>query len=73
MATAPIKEKCPKCGKEHTRGEYELNQNTTPHCYQPRDVKCDCGLTLHWSVPLFKMNQSGYVLRILRDDEVPFL
>ncbi len=64
-------ERCPQCGKQHTRGRYE-NRPDSP-AVQPRDIKCGCGLTLHWSVPIFKTSESGYVLRVLRDDETPFL
>ena len=67
----PVQEACPKCGKIHTMGEYEHRPDGK--VMQPRDVKCDCGLVLHWSVPIFNMTKSGYVLRPLKDNEVPFL
>lgn len=64
------KEPCPKCSTLHIRGDYELQPGTKR--YTPRDVHCQCGLLLRWSVPLFKMTASGYILRIVRDDETPF-
>ncbi len=67
----PSKEPCPVCGRVHERGEYELRPGTNQ--YSPRDVKCECGLTLRWSVPLFKMTESGGLWRPLRTDETPFI
>lgn len=66
-------EACPKCGTKHTRGEYLAHQQGGKTIMLPHDAQCGCGLTLRWSVPIFRMTQSGYVLRILRDDEEPFI
>lgn len=66
-----IIERCQKCGLPHERGEYEQRPDFTGTA--PRDVQCECGLILRWSVPVFKMTASGYTLRPLRDDEDPFL
>lgn len=63
-------EPCPKCMKLHEQGPYLQDPNSNR--VAPKDVVCSCGLELRWSVPLFKTNESGYVLRILRDDEVLF-
>lgn len=64
-----IQEPCPKCGTLHMRGPYELRPDNK---VSPRDIRCQCGLDLRWSVPLFIQTKSGYVLRVLRDDETPF-
>lgn len=65
-------EVCPRCTASHERGEYEP-RNDGSNAIAPHDVVCSCGLTLRWSVPVFKTTQSGYVLRILRHDEQPFI
>lgn len=68
-----IQEPCPRCGKLHMRGPYEPHKNEQGDtCYGPRDVKCECGMELRWRVPLFKQTESGYVLGVLRLNEVPF-
>jgi hypothetical protein len=68
-----LQEPCPKCGTQHRRGPYLQHQQNGVTRVGPHDVKCTCGLVLHWSVPIFKTTESGYVLRVLRDDEAPFL
>lgn len=64
-------EPCPQCNRLHTRGEYETRPNSIQ--VAPRDIHCSCGLILRWSVPIFKVTASGYVLRVLNKDEVAFL
>lgn len=71
MSEKAVQEPCPKCGTVHTLGKYEPRPGTSQ--VAPRDVQCQCGLILRWSVPIFKTTASGYVLRVLRDNETPFL
>lgn len=61
---------CPRCGEEHERGQYverlELAlPNSKGKPYAPPDVQCDCGALLRHSVPVMKVNATGWVWRIL--------
>lgn len=68
-------ENCPKCGQPHERSEYHTRPSTGQDSIvcSPYDIECPCGIALRWSVPFFKVTQSGYVLRPLRDDETLFI
>lgn len=65
-----IQEPCPKCGKVHTQGEYK---NQASGVVTPADIDCECGIALRWSVPIFKLTQSGYILRIRKDTEPAYV
>lgn len=59
-------EPCPHCGVMHTVGNYiarpELRkegQTGTP--WNAPDVQCPCGALLRATVPICKVNASGYV------------
>jgi hypothetical protein len=71
--TAPVIEPCPRCSRTHERGDYLPHQEGGHTVVGPHDIHCRCGLLLRWSVPIFKLTESGYVLRVLRDNETPFL
>lgn len=65
-----IVENCPRCGKSHPIGSYvprpELKVPGTPGTpWAPPDVDCSCGAKLRAIVPIFKVNDSGYVWTIL--------
>lgn len=58
------KEPCPRCGVLHERGpyvqqEHEANGGAIP--VGPNDVLCSCGATLRFTVPLFRVNESGWI------------
>lgn len=65
-----VQESCPKCGKVHTRGDYKHQANGV---VTPPDIDCECGLALRWSVPIFKITGSGYILRIRKDTEPAYV
>lgn len=61
-------EPCPRCRGLHIRKEYQPFQELVGGMkvpltiHSPPDVFCSCGAALRWTVPLFKTNESGYVL-----------
>lgn len=64
---------CPNCQRLHNAGEYEARQSdkddmTAPGAtvYCPPDIKCECGATLRYTVPLFKTTASGWLWRIIK-------
>jgi len=63
-----MKMPCPNCGTPHEAGEYTRRPDLqepgggVPHC--PPDVKCECGVTLRHTVPIFKIGD-GWVWRIV--------
>jgi hypothetical protein len=65
------KEPCPRCGMMHAAGEYVARTDIPSYsrhggvAYCPPDVTCTCGALLRHSVPLHKINTSGWVWRIL--------
>lgn len=75
-----LTEKCPKCQREHKRGPYYRQHdpkkvkpdNREGICACPNDVDCPCGLTLRWTVPIFKVTSSGYLLRPKMDVETKY-
>ncbi len=62
-------EPCPRCKKLHAAGKYvarpDLREEGKGMPYNAPDVTCSCGAVLRCSVPLFKVNASGWVWRIV--------
>lgn len=64
-------EKCPKCMRDHERGEFQIWQEGDKRVAAAPDIECPCGLALRWVVPIFCITPSGYMLIPRRDDQVP--
>jgi RNase P subunit RPR2 len=62
-----IQECCPNCKELLTKGESHLQPNS--RAYATPDITCKCGQELRWTVPMFRVTQSGYVLRLLTEKE----
>lgn len=62
------KEPCPKCGVEHEVGPYLRWPEGGNIFVAPEDVKCNCGIVLRIMVPVFKMNEHGWLWKIKADN-----
>jgi len=61
---------CPKCGREHKRGEYKRRAAGTKIIHSPDDVVCECGELLVHTVPVFYTGRYGWHWRIVERGEV---
>lgn len=65
-----VMEPCPRCGMMYAAGEYKPQPSRKPETlkgmpFAPDDIDCQCGAKLRHSVPMFKVNASGWYWKIL--------
>ena len=75
MNKREVIEPCPKCGTLHKQQEFvlwnEAKDGEPVTVAAPPDIDCECGIAIRWAVPIISITNSGYVLRIRRDNESP--
>lgn len=74
MPEVNYSEKCPKCERSYPvpKAKDYFKQERIEgkgRVVAPNDIACQCGLTIRWIVPIFKITDSGFQLVPKKDSE----